>query len=126
MWKRFLNYIGCYTKDQYLSLDIDYSKSLAKVTELRRMIVDLDDRRSEQVVMNNKLPFQFDTLLEMYSEAQLNSFYYKMINHVRNNPKTRHLLDRWQKRLNDAKNTIKRSNNTSNSTNTSIVTEKQN
>lgn len=106
MWKKFLNYIGLYTQNQYFALDIEYSKSRAKVTDLRKILVDLEEKRVAQVVMNSKIPFQFDTLLKMYNEPQLNSLYYKMINHVRNDQKTRHLLDRWQKRLNDAKATI--------------------
>ncbi len=102
-----LNSIGLYTKEQYDTVAKE-KKMLAESNKKLRMETNSNSFYIAELVKTQKsLPFEFDNLISMYTKDQINAFVYKAINHVRNNPNYRNLLGIWQKRIRNAKNTIK-------------------
>jgi len=102
-----LNLIGLYTKEQYDTI-LKEKKALAESNKKLEMKINSDSFYITELVKTQKsLPFEFDNLISMYTKDQINAFVYKAINHVRNNPDYRSLLSIWQKRIKNAKNTIK-------------------
>lgn len=85
--KKILNKLGLYTNSQY--------NSLKKENESVKR--DLGDA--------NELIYNFDGLLGKYSPQQLNSLYYKMVNLCWTDNNKKFLLERWQKRINNAAQT---------------------
>lgn len=69
---------------------------------LQAKIDELEKKNKEY----NALIFDFDILLKNYGNEQLNSLFYKLINLVRNDANKRYLLERWEKRVNNAQKTL--------------------
>lgn len=112
--KQILNWFGLYTREQYNSL-VKENKILSENNVGLRM-----DKNSSQIYINQllnrqkKIPFEFDYLIGLYKKSELNALSYKIINHVRNNPELRDLLDIWFKRAKNAKNTLNKRDKISN------------
>ena len=105
--KKLLNSLGLYTKKQYDSVkkvveDID--EQLEECEKSDTIIKARLDRCQSNL---KKLPYEFEKLLEIYNEDQLNALAYEMINHIRNNREKRHLLERWDNRIKTARESLK-------------------
>lgn len=100
---KLLNWLGLYTKAQYDRLKEESKVNLCSCNhQLTKSRNEVDFLKHEM----KKQPYEFDYILSLYNELQLNSLTYKIINLCRNDPNRRHLLERWQKRADDAKSTI--------------------
>lgn len=114
--KKILNWLGLYTKKQYVSEMLRLEAHRLKTVKEKKDI-QLKGNSNEFLIKELKkslstLPFEFDTLILKYKKEQINAFVYKMINHARNTPEMRDLLDIWQTRIINAKETIKPNDNT--------------
>lgn len=101
---KLLNSLGLFTRTQYEELKTKYEKIL---TEVYNRIKENDNtiyHLREEVKLQ---PFKFDYLIGCYSDNQLNSLFYKLVNFVRNDKSKVELLDRWYTRINSAKDSLK-------------------
>lgn len=101
-----LNKIGLFTVSQYRALDSNYQTVMGQFREMRARYEETCVVRDNAIEAGNTIPYEFDRLIGMYTDEQMNCMFYKLITVVRNNPSKRHLLERWQKRVNDAKTSL--------------------
>jgi hypothetical protein len=103
--KKLLNWLGLCYKSEYESLNRELKLS---IKESEDRIASLEDRIKIQDKNYRKLPFDFTHLLSLYNEARLNALFYELVNNVRNDKSKSHLLERWQKRLTNAEETLQK------------------
>lgn len=98
-FKLWLKNLRFYTKSQYEALEKNYETVMVQYKDIRA-------RNDVATELNNTLPFNFDKLISIYTDRQLNAFVYKAISAARKDPSKRYLLERWLKRCEDAKTTL--------------------
>lgn len=99
MITKLLNKLKLFTHSQYSYLEKNYENVIQQYKDMRSKYEIAAD-------LNQKLPYNFDSLMSLYNDKQLNCMYYKLINTARKDPKKRYLLERWQKRVENAKDTL--------------------
>lgn len=100
---KFLNRIGLYTKKQYEALESNFINTKKALEE---KVIKLENQISFYKEDLKILPYKFDYLVTLYNDTQINSLAYKIINLCRNDKTKRYLLDRWDKRTKNAKESI--------------------
>lgn len=100
---KFLNKIGLYTKRQYEALESNFLKTKKALEGKLIKLENLNEFNQSEL---KQLPYKFDYLIPLYNDGQLNSLFYKLINHCRNDKNRKYLLERWTKRVENAKDTI--------------------
>lgn len=99
--------LGLYTKEQYNKIRDELSEVQAQFKEMRTRWEETCLVRDAAVVAGKTLAFNFDGLIAMYNETQLNAMFYKMVTRIHDTESERHLFERWIKRLNDSKSSLK-------------------
>lgn len=106
MKKKILKCLGLYTKREFNEV----TKYGAKITKENQELKFKENAAAIYVAQLRKqiksLPFEFVILIEHYSKDQINALTYELINKARNTPELRELLDRWEARIKNAKETI--------------------
>jgi hypothetical protein len=97
---KLLIWLGLVKKSDYEKLDNLNNEFINKVNKLQSENRELQEKLT-------RLPYEFDKLVEKYNQGQLNALYYKLINHCRNNKKFTSMLERWDKRRENAIETLK-------------------
>lgn len=101
---KWINNFGLYTRQQYEELRFKYEKVMAHLGMEAKQKDDKIYNLNEELKLQ---PFKFDYLIGCYSDNQLNSLFYKLVNFVRNDKSKVELLDRWYTRINSAKDSLK-------------------
>lgn len=107
---KLAEWFGWVTSDKVFELD---QKCTAQFNRSIEEIKAAKKTNSELMLANLSLkeklasqPYEFDDLLQLYSEDQINAWEYKLINHARNNSQLNYLLERWKERIQDAQDSL--------------------
>ena len=79
------------TKERYILMD----GLTRRIEEQKKEIANIKKDCTRRL-------YEFESLLSLYTEAQLNALFYELINKARNTKDLSHLVERWNKRLEDA------------------------
>ncbi len=106
MKKRIFKFLGLVTKKEF---DEVVKYGVKKTNEIKDLKLEENAAKMYAGVLKKQLhnlPFEFELLLANYNKDQINALTYEIINKARNNPEWRELLDRWEARIKNAKETI--------------------